>query len=166
MTTLNVPVKPYIKKYLEKNYGNPVNFSGVRGLSDFFNLLLEKQTLRREKQTTLNRYSELVTIVITRDVFYRYGWSISNTSVVSFNALFEMVIKERGRDAIRIRKDEANKKISESIRQYQIDFGFTEDDFPFDTIKKDVQRHTNISKKGNKNIGLIVPKKIEQCLEV
>ena len=158
MTTVEIPVKPYIKNYLERYYGNPVNFSGVRGLNDFFNLLLEKQTKRRDKQTTLRPYTRTVTVVITRDSFYRYGWEITSTSVISFNSLFEFIIKMRSRDKVEVRSKEANKKVAKAIRQLQIDFGFTEDDYSFDAIKKDIQRHTDIFKNRDKNFGLNVPK--------
>jgi len=158
MTTVEIPVKPYIKKYLEKDYGNPVNFSGVRGINDFFNLLLEKQSARRDKQTTLGLYTETITVVVTRDAFYRYGWDLSHTSIISFNSLFEFIIKIRSRDTVRIRANEANKKVANAIRQLQLDFNFSEDDYSFDAIKKDLQRHTDISKNSTKNFGLSVPK--------
>lgn len=158
MTTLNVPVKPYIKKYLETNYGNPVNFSGVRGVNDFFTLLLEKQNYRREKQAKMVLYSDIVTITITRDCFYRHGWEMSNTAIISFNAFFEYIIKTRTRDIIRIRTNEAHKMIAHSIRQLQFDFDFSEDCQSFDAIKKDLQRHTDIVKNRTKRIGLSVSK--------
>lgn len=165
MTTLTVPVKPYIKKYLEKNYGNPVNFSGVRGLNDFFCLLLEKQTQRYDKRTTLSLYDDEVTIVVTRDVFYRYGWTMTSTSVVSFNSLFEFIIKTRTRDIIGVRKNDAKLRIAPSIRQLQLDFDFTEDNFSFDAIKKDIQRHTQIFNNGKKRFGANVSKNKALCLE-
>lgn len=151
MTTIEVPVKPYIKEYLESNFGNPVNFSGVRGINDFFVLLLERQTHRRDKQTTLSNYKCSVTIVITRDVFYRYGWDLSATAIVSFNALFEYIIKMRSRDIIRTKHRDAKIKIAPAIRQVQCELQFPEESFSFDAIKKDLQRHTNIFKSSNAN---------------
>lgn len=165
MTTLEVPVKPYIKKYLEKNFGNPVNFSGVRGINDFFCLLLDKPTKRYDKRSTLKIYDDVVTVVITRDIFYRYGWNMTPTMVISFNSLFEFLIKTRSRDIISVRKKDANMKVAPSIRQLQLDFDFTEDDFSFDAIKKDLQRHTNIFNNHQRIIGANVSKNKALCLE-
>lgn len=166
MTTIEIPVKPYIKRYLEKHFGNPVNLSGVRGLNDFFCLLLEKQSQRFDKRSTLNLYSENIKVVITRDVFYRYGWTMTSTSIVSFNSLFEFLIKTRSRDIISVRKKEARMKVASSIRQFQIDFDFDEDNFGFDAIKKDLQRHTDIFNNSSKRFGTNVPKNKVPCLEV
>lgn len=161
MTTLEIPVKPYIKNYLERNFGDPVNFSGVRGVNDFFVLLLEKQNGRRDKQTTLCGYTQTVTVVITRDTFYRYGWNLSATAVVSFNALFEYLIKTRTRDIVGVKSRDAKIKVAPAIRQMQYELEFPEDNLSFDAVKKDIQRHTNIfksSKNQSKNFGLSVLK--------
>ena len=165
MTTLTVPVKPYIKKYLENNYGSPVNFSGVRGLNDLLCLLLEKQSYHHDKQITLNLYSATVTIVVTRDIFYRHGWSFSKTSIIRFNAFMEFIIKIRQRDIVRVKTTDANKKISCSIRQFQLEFDFSEDNYSYDAIIKDLQRNTNIRKNNKKNIGQSVHEKLQLCLE-
>lgn len=162
MTTIEVPVKPYIKEYLERNFGNPVNFSGVRGIKDFFTLLLDKQTYRYDKRITLKKYKSTVTVVISRADFYRYGWGMSATAIVSFNSMFEYIVKNRSRDVITVKCRDANIKVAPAIRQLQIEFTFTEENFSFDTIKKDLQRHTNVfqgSKKSRKMFGASVPKK-------
>lgn len=162
MTTIEVPVKPYIKEYLEQNFGNPVNFSGVRGVKDFFSLLLEKQTYRFDKRITLTQYKSSVQVVITRDDFYRHGWGMSATAIVSFNSMFEYIVKTRARDVITIKCRDAKIKVAPAIRQMQIEFEFTEENFSFDAIKKDLQRHTKVfrgSKKQLKTFGTDVPKK-------
>lgn len=139
-TTLTVPVKPYIAAYLRKNFGNPVNFGGQRGVNHFFCALLDKNYRRRDKQLSTAAYSSEVTIAITKDVMLRHGFSMTTTSIIAFNSLFEHIIKVRSRDVIKIRHKEAKMKVAPSIRQLQIDFGFDEDSFPYETIKKDIQR--------------------------
>lgn len=142
-TTLDVPVKPYIATYLRKKYGDPVNFSGQRGVKNFFCALLDKNYRRRDKQLSIAAYSSTVTIAISKDVMVRHGFALSTTSVIAFNSLFEDIIKMRTRDAVCIRHKDAKMKVAPAIRQLQIDFGFDEDTFPYETIKKDLQRNKN-----------------------
>lgn len=144
MTTVEVPVKPYVKAYLEKNYGNPVNLSSVRGLNNFFKLLLEKNYYRNDKQINLNGYTTTVNIVITRDVFYRHGWYLSKTSVVSFNGMVESLVKNRIRDMVYVNVIHGGKKIAKSIRLALHELSINEDDLSFDAVKKDIQRNTCI----------------------
>jgi len=156
MTIVEVPVKPYVKAYLEKNYGNPVNLSSVRGLNNFFKLLLEKNYFRNDKQINLNGYTSTVNIVITRDVFYRHGWYLSKTSIVSFNGMVEALIKNRIRDMVYINVIHGGNKIARSIRLALKELSIDEDELSFDAVKKDIQRHTSV--KVNKKIGVNVPK--------
>lgn len=141
-TTLTVPVKPYIAAYLRANYGDPVSFSGRRGVRQFFCSLLDKNYRRYDKKLTIAAYSSEVTIAITKDMMVRHGFSLSASSVVAFNSLFEDIIKTRARDIVKTKHRDAKIKVAPAIRQLQMDFGFTEDSFPFETIKKDLQRNS------------------------
>lgn len=139
-TTLTVPVKPYIAAYLRENFGDPVNFSRQRGIQQFFCTLLDRNYRRYDKKLSTAAYSSEITIEISSDIALRHGFSMSTTSIISFNSLMEFIIKTRVRDVVRTRKVDAKMKVAPAIRQLQIDFGFDEDTFPYETIKKDLQR--------------------------
>ena len=139
-STLTVPVKPYIAAYLRREFGDPVNFSRQRGINQFFCALMDRNYRRYDKKLSTAAYSSEVTISISRDIMLRHGFSLSTTSVIAFNSLLEFIIKNRVRDVVRTRKVDAGMKVAPAIRQLQIDFGFDEDTFPYETIKKDLQR--------------------------
>jgi hypothetical protein len=138
--TVKVSVKPYVKKYLHNNCGCPVDITNLPALNEYFINLLSKPSHRRELSINNKFYSETVEILISEDTFNRYGCLLSKTDTVKFNARIESLVKFASRMFI------SNNLIlgipvARSIKEFQELFGFTDDEFQYETIKKDFDRH-------------------------
>ena len=93
--TVQVPVKPYVKHFVNLNYGSPVNFSYFPEENYFFQRLLKEPSNRRDCQTNdlLVRYTEILEILISEDDFYRFGWELTKTNILVFGKFFEQRAK-------------------------------------------------------------------------
>ena len=157
---VTIPVKPYVKKYLENRFGSPVDFSGDKHINKYFLNLLEKNNHRNDRRIFIYgrvAYREEVTILISNDKFERYGFDISKNSNVDFNNFMEEHIKSQSRLFVGV-CSAVGMKAAVAIRNFQNTFQFEEDDFAFETIKKDIQRNGYPSDYF-KNFGTYVPKK-------
>lgn len=137
--TCRIPVKPYIRSYLENNCGSPANLSELPEIQDFFLSLLRFPRFHRDKQSKCN-YADFVDIIISEDVFNRFGWHSSRTDTVRFNQRCEAFIKFNSRQFI-MANNALGVPVSECIRQFQHLYNFSEDSFSYETIKKDFDRH-------------------------
>lgn len=97
-------------------------------------------------------YKSQVKIFIDDDTFSRFGFDMTATSIVYFNSFVEDCIKSEARLFIFV-ANSFGRSIFDSIRDFQNVYGFSEDDFPFETIKQDFQRHKNIFKDFDKILG-------------
>ena len=92
---VSVPVKPYVKRFLENNYGSPVDFRGHPREKEMFDRMLKKQCYDREHmyKNELCRQTHEVVIAISDRDFYRHGWELSKTDIISFGKHFETLAK-------------------------------------------------------------------------
>ena len=97
--TCKVPVKSYIKSYLENNCGYPADLSGLPEIHDFFLSSLRRPRFHRDNQSKCN-YTDSIEIIISEDVFNRFGWQLSKTDTVRFNQRCEAFIKCNSRQFI------------------------------------------------------------------
>lgn len=146
--TITLPTKPYVKRFLELNYGNPVDFTKDRMLYPILRKKLEKKSHRHDKYySRMNqiRYTDEVVLTITQDDFYRYGWELSLTDTIAFNKEMEtrakmfmyMIVSPRlgfGMD------------LTSAIRYFQTRYLFPEEVWPLDSIEKDCRRNLTITK--------------------
>lgn len=137
--SIEVPVKPYVKSYLENNCGSPADLAQLPAVyPDFINYL--KNPTQRSEATLVCNFPEMIRIIVPKDVFYRHGWELTKTDIIAFNSKVEGMVKMSSRQFIGIHKA-IGIPVAVSIREYQDLFGFNEDSFPFETIKKDFDRH-------------------------
>ena len=76
----------------------------------------------------------------TRDDFYRYGWAMSNTEVVAFGSKVERRIKQM----LFLYLDthvSIGIPLSTAIRNFQNSFGFDDDTWSYETIRREYNRH-------------------------
>lgn len=143
---VTLPVKPYVKKFLEINYGEPVALKENKDLNNMFRHYLKKPCKRWENKylDLSTSYSSSVIILISEDDFYRYGWDISKTDTVAFNT----EIQKRAKFMMRNLVNYYNSFLclNDAIRFFQDKYGFTEDIWSFDAIKKDLNRNTKPEK--------------------
>ena len=81
---ITVPLKPYIKRLLENNYGNPVDFRNYPRENEMFKRMLKKPNLEKylmyRKELCLHIH--MIEIVISERDFYRHGWELSKTMIL------------------------------------------------------------------------------------
>lgn len=147
-----LPCKPYVKQFLLHEYNDPdddwpeiVNLASDRDLRDDFISRLEKVGRYDNKYKNLYRYSAQVPVEIKKDDFYRYGWTLANTEVVRFGVRIERRIKQ----ILFLYLDTSvgmGVPLSEAIRRFQNQYGFTEDSWSYDTIRREYNRHRKSEK--------------------
>lgn len=137
-----IPVKPYVKRFIEVNYGLPADFSHDQDLSRLVNRCLKKPDTRYEKKYDqgICTYTETLEILISQDQFYRYGWEFSKTDVVAFGQEVESSAKTLMRSMVGV-YHAIGLPINVSIEKFQTRFGFDEDVWNYQTIKKDFYRN-------------------------
>ncbi|MDH6355456.1 hypothetical protein M2132_001799 [Dysgonomonas sp. PH5-45] len=151
------PCKPYVRRFLEINYGDIDNLNNNKSVdiskdkalySEFQQKLKLNKSLRydiRYSNLALDRYSEEINIKISQDDFYRYGWELSKTDIVYLNSLFEsrckllMYTVVGSHVAIGL-------TLSSSIDYFQDKYLFPEDVWPKESIYKDCQRNLDLTK--------------------
>lgn len=136
--SVEIPVKPYVKAFLEKNCGNPVKLQNLQEFYREFLKMLRKPLFRFDK-AEIGNYQCSVVISIPEDVFYRYGWELTKTDTVRFNNMIEDRVKFIMRQFVAINSSFMTKAMA--IREFQREFGFSEDVWSYEAIKKDFDRH-------------------------
>jgi hypothetical protein len=137
--TAEIPVKSYTKAYLENNCGSPCDLTNLPEISDLFIGCIKFPRFHRDTITKCN-YSDKIEIIVSSDIFYRYGYKLSKTDVVKFNHKCEAFIKFNARVYI-MAHHSLGVPVSKCIREFQNEFQFTEDQFSYDAIKKDFERN-------------------------
>jgi len=138
---IDVKVKPYVRQYLINNCGNPVDLTHLHKFNELFKKLLRKPLLRFES-LPLPSDDCYVRIVISQDIFYRYGWEMTRTSMMQFNGEIELEIKFIMRTWIANRAG-LGFSLVHCIHDFQERFNFNEDVWSYETIKKDLTRNTS-----------------------
>lgn len=153
-----LPCKPYVKQFLLANYNAPddkwteiVDFSSDRELQADFVNRIGKKGRYEYRYPTLYRYTENVPVEIRKDVFYRYGWSISNTEAMRFGVKIERRIKQM----LFLYLDtniSMGIPMSVAIRKFQAKFGFDDESWSYDTIRREYGRHRHRDTSENRTI--------------
>ena len=144
MFFLELPVKPYVKQYIVLNYGNPADFSTNKNLQHNFRKCLIKPTKRFNtiyEKASFCKYTATIKIILSQDDFYRHGWELSLTDIISFGKSLEHQAKFLMRNMISFYMTFLNER--DAITHFQNNFGFTEDIWPYDSIRKDYERFTS-----------------------
>jgi hypothetical protein len=85
-------------------------------------------------------YSEILEVWISEDDFYRYGWQLSKTNVVIFGKHFEYRAKFFMRATVGVYSG-LGLPIFKGIQKFQKTFNFSEEDWRYDSLKKEFYRH-------------------------
>ena len=139
---VSIPVKPYVSRYLEINYGSPIDFTSDPSVNKFFQDLLQKPDSSRDKQypETIFTYTEVVEVLISERDFYRYGWELTKTNIVAFGKRFEEQAKVLMRSMVGVYHG-LGLPVFKSIDKFQNRFQFDEDVWKSEAIKKDFYRN-------------------------
>lgn len=138
---ITVPVKTYVKRFLENNYGNPVDFRNHPRENEMFKRMLKKPNFGKEHmyRKELCLHVHTIEIVISERDFYRHGWELSKTDIVSFGKHFEKNAKWLMRSVVSTYIS-FGIPINIAINKFQTRFQLEEEYWPFDSIKKDFFR--------------------------
>ena len=143
--TVKIHVKPYVKRFLEINYGNPIDFSQNPKSHQFFQSLLCKSNVASGKEKEISSfYRDVVVVEITEHDFERYGWEVSKANVVQFNRFFEKQAKLLMRNMIGVNAA-LGVPVKVAIERFQSRFRFDEDTWNAEAIKKDFYRHGKLN---------------------
>ncbi len=129
-------------------YDNPVNLVKDKVLYRQLILSLHKKSnkyRKRYESLAFSNYTENVTIVIKRNDFYRHGWDLTRTEIVEFNQAVEMRAKALMRSYIAPRIG-VGYNWTDAINEFQQEFGFTEDIWSFEAIRKECQRNMKVER--------------------
>jgi len=136
-----VQVKPYVKRFLEINYGTPVNFEKDPKTNRFFiNLLRKPDSRNRNKYPDeLCKHTEEVEVLVSKDDFMRYGFELSRNGSVKFGKYFEDLAKFKARNYIEFKRGFT--QLKQSICDFQELFDMPEEVWSYESIKKDIDRN-------------------------
>ena len=139
---IEIPVKPYVKRFIELNYGYPVDFSSDYEAHKYLQQLFRKPSKNRDCQIpdTFCTYTEVLEVLISEHDFYRYGWELTKTDIVAFGKRYEYRAKVMMRSMVAIYHG-LGLPIFKSIKKFQELFKFEEDDWKYEAIKKDFYRN-------------------------
>lgn len=140
--TVSIPVKPYVKRFLEINYGSPLDLSTNPASHEKFNYLLQHPNSYQDCKvsSTISYYTETVDTLISEHDFYKHGWELTKTNNVAFNVYFERQAKLFMRLIVGTQIS-LGMSISNSISSFQKKFDYVEDVWPYATIYKDYYRN-------------------------
>ena len=136
-----IPVKPYVKRFVELNYGLPADFTKHPDVQKELRRCLRKPDTRydRKFENKLSTYTQTLELLISQDDFYRYVWEFSKTDVVMFGKLFESTIKTRMHHVVSIYRG-IGLSIKDSILKFQDHYSMEEEYWPYESIKKEYYR--------------------------
>ena len=139
---VTLPVKPYVKRFIEINYGFPANFTNSPDVNRFFLSLLKKpdNSLDKRYSEQLFNYTALMEVSISQHDFYHYGWELTRTDIIAFGKYFEEKAKFMMRSFVGVYVA-AGMPIFKSINLFQERFLFDDAHWDYQTIKKDFYRN-------------------------
>lgn len=139
---ISIPVKPYTYWFIEKNFGDPADFTNHDDHMKFLTGLLEKPDASYDNThyRQLHNYTSEIQVYIGDSEFYHYGWELSRTNIVKFQRRFELLAKLYMRTFIGVFNG-LGFPINTSINKVRSSFGISEDDWKTDNIKKDFYRN-------------------------
>ncbi|MEI7829350.1 MAG: hypothetical protein WCI31_06255 [Prolixibacteraceae bacterium] len=138
---VTVQVKPYVKRFLENNYGDPVNFNCHPREKEMFKRMLKKPNFYYDNmyKKEFCLHTVTVEILISDRDFYRHGWELTKTDSISFGKYFEKNAKWLMRSVVGTYIS-FGMPINIAIEKFQCRFNMEEEYWPFDSIKKDFFR--------------------------
>jgi hypothetical protein len=160
---IKFPCKPYVRRYIELTFGNPAELSKDKVLYDIFVSKLRKKSFRYDRSSyhAQPQYSAEIEIKLGWDVFYRYGWELSQTDTTALNILMEGKAKQLLYETIRLYRA-FNYKITESVTLFQERYGFPEAVWPAESIRKECMRNLKVHPDNMKELVAEIVKKVEQ----
>lgn len=136
---LTIPTKPYVKHWLQIFYGQPANFTRTKELYQLIQNALAKPKHKNQKRIKPIAGRVATEVIIQSDDFYRLGWELTETDTRRIAYIMEQKVKEFMRVEVnKGRKHMLSKK--EAIIEFQNFYGFTEDIWSWESIRRHYDR--------------------------
>ena len=143
---VTIPVKPYVKRFIELSYGLPADFSKSKEIQEMIHRYLKKPCTRYDRKYNtfqLSKYSENIEIVISKYYYNHYGCEFSITDSIEFGRYFEFKAKDEMNKLIEVSLS-LGKSLKTSIVDIRERLGFDESQWKYESIKKDFNKHRSI----------------------
>lgn len=139
---LELPCKPYVKRFLEINFGNPGDLASDPLLMNTLIQYLRKPNKRDQNRYNSRtvQYSELYRVRLPEFHYRKFGNSLTKPDVVSFCKMVEKRAKLFMRNLVGV-NIALGLPIFIAINKFQDQYGFDEDTWAFESIKKDFYRN-------------------------
>jgi hypothetical protein len=123
--------------------------------------MFRKGSLRydRNRCADADRYGAEIDIKISRDDFYRHGWELSATDISAFNNIMAGHAKFLLYKTVGLYRA-FNYRLTECIDIFQNKYGFSEDVWPQESIRKNCRRNLKIQKGRHRPAGCRICRKI------
>lgn len=156
--TIHLPVKTYIRKYLEQRFGNPIVIDGKTIISD---IVLSKLSSKLNSKlpptdidTRLNRFTDQIPIRIPFHYWYSLEKTFSQHSIVRINRFFENSFEEDLHKHVDLQmryipKMERKTAIESFAAEHRLDI---ELDITFEAMKKMEYRHRQEKENSKKSL--------------
>lgn len=139
--SIKLPVKSYVKHFIEDNFSLPVRFYQDKFLMASIKNLLRKKPVSFNLDTfNVDVYSHNITFFINMTDFNRYGCYLDEAGILYINRYFENKIKTLMRSWC-ASQHAYGLPATICVREFQERFGFTEDIWKAESIYKDCQRN-------------------------
>jgi hypothetical protein len=144
--SINIPTKPYIKKYLEALYGSPVVFTQENYFGTSILAYLDRKFYTRETEHLTfrkwDKFSTNLTLFLPRWWLLQthFGTDLPKQNIIYLNKHFENRFEE---DLYKHCKREvkAGKQFKDAMEDFCTEHGISiEEDITFDSLKKKEQR--------------------------
>ena len=136
--TFDLPVKKHVRSFLESKFGNPCFIERREPEGKYFYALLAKQSKGHDSEFA--EYSSTIRVGLTISMHFRHGSIMTPTAVIEFNNYIDEHIKKEQRSYIHTQVTYNQMEIKRAVELFQQDYGFQEDDYAAETIRKDYYR--------------------------
>lgn len=143
MISIDISVRPYVKKYLCIKYGESLLLSKRDHVGILLYSLLQKNNVKKEYDAYMKQYSDKFQILISEGFVFDKGVRyLSSYSTGHFNNFIEYIIKDELNNYVDNMTDVGITQ-ADSIRDFMNKYGFDDEMVPYGSLKKSYQRHLN-----------------------
>lgn len=151
-STIQFPVKPYIKKFLVYKYGPQFTFTKTSVLAPILTSILDKNS-----EANINAFhtEECYEVELTEFYIKKYGVFFNERDLYLFNSRIDHLFREEAFGFMIINKQYNNIKYRRSLRDILDAIGITEEDLKFDSLLRDFTRkhiENDTTKSNKKNV--------------
>lgn len=137
----DIPVKPYIAKYILKVYGNCIMISRRNSVALLLYYLLQKNEIDKQYDYDIQFYTHTIKVSVSDKFSFRRGARyLSSFSIVQFNTFVEDLFKSEFHRFVDISRLYGN-TIMGAIENFQKEYALLETDISTDALRRSYFRY-------------------------